>query len=125
MTWIDAIDHIQITTSPDLQDEMRFFYGTLLGLTPLEQPKSLQNNGIAWYQLGHIQLHISTEKDATNYASRRHICFRVQSLSAFRQHLSTHNIDIIPDQQPIEEYDRFYLRDPGGNRIEVAALKQK
>ncbi|MBD1843437.1 VOC family protein [Cyanobacteria bacterium FACHB-63] len=119
--WINTINHIQITSPPDVEEEMRFFYNDVLGLPEFPKPEVLQPNGGAWYQLGEIQLHISTEKDARNYASKRHICFQVRDLSAFQQHLAAHQISIIPDGQPIEGYDRFYLRDPGGNRIEIIA----
>lgn len=59
--------------------------------------------------------------NAKNYASRWHICFQVRDLSTFQQHLETHQIVSSLHGQPIEEYDRFYLRDPGGNRIEIIA----
>ncbi len=29
-------------------------------------------------------------------------------------------IDVIPDNRPIDGWRRFYVRDPGGNRIEIA-----
>lgn len=120
--WIDTIDHIQITSHPDVEEEMRFFHNTVLALPELVKPEPLQANGGAWYLLGNIQLHVSTEKDAKNDASRRHICFRVRNLTTFQQHLEAHEIGIIPDGQPIGGYDRFYLRDPGGNRIEITAF---
>lgn len=123
--WINTIDHIQITSPPDVEEEMRFFYNNVLGLPEISKPGVLKPNGGAWYQLGAIQLHVSSEKDAKNYASKRHICFQVHDLSTFQQHLETHRIGIIPDRQPIEGYDRFYLRDPGGNRIEIIASQVK
>jgi catechol 2,3-dioxygenase-like lactoylglutathione lyase family enzyme len=122
--WLEAIDHIQITSLPEEEDAMRFFYSTILGLTELVKPETLRANGGAWYNLGDIQLHISTEKNADNAASRRHICFRVRDLKAFQQHLKVRAIEIIPDLQPLAGCDRFYLRDPGGNRIEIAAFTQ-
>lgn len=117
--WINTIDHIQITSPPDVEEEMRFFYGNVLGLPEIAKPETLQPNGGAWYLLGKVQLHVSVEKDAKNYASRRHICFQVPDLPNFQHHLEIHQIGIIPDGQPIEGYNRFYLRDPGGNRIEI------
>jgi hypothetical protein len=30
------------------------------------------------------------------------------------------DVEIIPDNQPIEGWRRFYVRDSGGNRIEIA-----
>ena len=119
--WIDAIDHVQVTSPPDVEEEMRFFYSTVLRLPELIKPEPLKNNKGAWYLLGDIQLHVSTERDVKNYASKRHICFRVRDLSAFENHLKAYDVEIIPDQQPIANYARFYLRDPGGNRIEITA----
>lgn len=29
------------------------------------------------------------------------------------------SIEIIPDNRPIDGWRRFYVRDPGGNRIEI------
>ena len=121
--WIDTIERIQITSSPDLKEEMYFFYSTILGLTKLPKSETLQPNGGTWDSLSDIQLHLSIEPDLKNSESRRHICFRVGHLSRFQQHLESHNINIIPNHQPISELERFYLRDPGGNRIEIAAPK--
>lgn len=118
--WLEAIDHIQVTSAPEAAAAMQFFYKLVLGLPELSKPETLQGNGGAWYALGDIQIHISTEKDVRNDASRRHICFQVQNLDAFREHLKTHQIEIIPAPQPIAGCDRFFLRDPGGNRIEIA-----
>jgi catechol 2,3-dioxygenase-like lactoylglutathione lyase family enzyme len=120
---IDAIDHVQVTSPPDVEEDMRFFYSTVLRLPELIKPEPLKNNKGAWYLLGNIQLHVSTERDTKNYASRRHICFRVRDLFAFQNHLKAYDVAIILDRQPIADYDHFYLRDPGGNRIEITAPK--
>ena len=70
--------------------------------------------------MGDIELHVSSEKNANNQASRRHFCFQVDNLNAFEKHLKEHGIEIIPDQRPLPGCVRFFLRDPGGNRIEIA-----
>jgi catechol 2,3-dioxygenase-like lactoylglutathione lyase family enzyme len=31
-------------------------------------------------------------------------------------------IEILPDERPIKGWSRFYVRDPGGNKIEIAQL---
>lgn len=66
--------------------------------------------------LGDIQIHVGIEKQANNQVSRRHICFRVHDLEAFAKHLQLHGVEIISD--------RFFIRDPGGNRIEIAEFTQ-
>lgn len=121
--WLDSIHHIQITFPPEVEDAMRFFYSTALELVELTKPELLNKNRGVWYLLGDIQLHVSLEQDAQNYASRRHICFQVRDLNAFREHLQMKGVEIIPDSQPITECDRFYLRDPGGNRIEIISTQ--
>jgi catechol 2,3-dioxygenase-like lactoylglutathione lyase family enzyme len=68
-----------------------------------------------------VEIHLSVEdaiKD--NQASRRHVCFMVSELAGAEAAIRDAGIEIIPDDNPIEGWRRFYTRDPGGNRIEIA-----
>jgi catechol-2,3-dioxygenase len=116
--WLKAIDHVQVTSTPELEAAMLFFYGQALGLAEIPKPASLPDVG-AWYQLGKTQVHIATEPEIHNAQSRRHIAFDVENLAAFREHLQTLEVEIIRDRQPLANCERFYLRDPAGNRIEI------
>ncbi|MEH1906858.1 MAG: VOC family protein [Nostoc sp.] len=117
--WLTAIDHIQVTSPPEVENAMLFFYSQILGLTEIIKPEAVQANGGAWYVLGDIQIHVGIEKPANNEVSRRHICFRVHNLEAFAKHLQAYKVEIISDR-PLSGYNRFFIRDPGGNRIEIA-----
>ncbi|MCG6134618.1 MAG: VOC family protein [Nostoc sp. LLA-1] len=117
--WLNAIDHIQVTSSTEAKDSMLFFYSQVLGLKEITKPEALQANEGAWYVLGNIQIHVSTENSVNNATSRRHICFQVNNLPAFAQHLQNHGVEII-NGQPIPFVNRFFIRDPGGNRLEIA-----
>jgi len=57
-----------------------------------------------------------------NLPKARHglVCKFSDVSNDFQAHLIAHGVEIIPDQQQISGYNRFYLRDPGGNRIEIA-----
>jgi len=33
-------------------------------------------------------------------------------------------VEIVPDLQPIEEWERFYVRDPAGVRVEFAQVRR-
>jgi hypothetical protein len=99
--WLNAIDHIQVTSSPDVENAMRFFYNTVLGLTEIAKPEALKANGGAWYALGDIQIHVSIENNANNEASRRHLCFRVSDLDEFEAHLKAHEVEIISDSKEL------------------------
>src|SRR5689334_846321 len=103
--WLETIDHIQLTSSVEVKDAMLLFYGKVLGLTEIAKPEALKANDSAWYALGDIQLHISTEKNANNEISRRHICFQVADLHEFEAHLIAHGVEIISDRQPIPGYN--------------------
>ena len=118
--WLTAIDHIQVTSPPEAENAMLFFYSKILGLAEVVKPEALQVNGGAWYVLGDIQIHVGIEKQANNQVSRRHICFRVHNLEVFAKHLQAHGVEIIGDRRPPTSYNRFFIRDPGSDRIEIA-----
>ncbi len=56
----------------------------------------------------------------SNAESRRHVCYLVQDLAAAEAEIRERGGEIIADSQPIPGFVRFYLRDPAGNRIEIA-----
>ncbi|MEH1940035.1 MAG: VOC family protein [Nostoc sp.] len=117
---LDAVHHIQVTYPLEVEDAMLSFYSKVLGLTEIPRPEAIENDSGAWYSLGNIELHVSRENNANNQASRRHFCFQVANLNAFEEHLKGHGVEIIPDRRPLPGCVRFFLRDPGGNRIEIA-----
>jgi catechol 2,3-dioxygenase-like lactoylglutathione lyase family enzyme len=118
---LESIDHIQVTVPMALEVEALRFYDSVLGLTRIEKPAALAKNGGAWFRLGAIELHVSPEDgDHGGGASKRHVCYIVSDLDQAETELSRHEIAIIPDRQPIPGWARFYIRDPGGNRIEIA-----
>ena len=115
------IDHVQITVPRALEAETRRFYGEGMGFPEIPKPPELARNGGMWYRLGAVQLHVSLEDgDPTaNGASRRHIAYDVSDLDAIEVELRGRGLEIIPDRQPTAGLRRFYLRDPGGNRLEI------
>ncbi len=117
---LKAIHHIQVTYPLEAENAMLSFYSKVLGLTEIPRPDAIKNDSGAWYEVGDIELHVSTEKNANNQASRRHFCFQVDNLNAFEEHLKGHGVEIIPDQRPLPGCVRLFLCDPGGNRLEIA-----
>ena len=117
---LKAVHHIQVTYPLEAENAMLSFYSKVLGLTEIPRPDAIKNDSGAWYEVGDIELHVSTEKNANNQASRRHFCFQVDNLNAFEEHLKGHGVEIIPDPRPLPGCVRFFLCDPGGNRLEIA-----
>lgn len=124
---ITELNHVQTTVPGSAEQAAKHFYGTILGLeqipkpagsrSPTSQPHSQKG---AWYRCGTVELHLSVEEVADNRASRRHVCFMVSDLSETEAALREAGVEIIPDNNPIDGWRRFYVRDPGGNRIEIA-----
>lgn len=112
--------HANVTVRPEVEAAAKDFYGSVLGLHEVPKPESSRGRGGAWYQLGGVQLHLSLEEGVSNENAKRHFCLVVADLDQARQHLERAGIEILPDEQPTFGWPRFYVRDPGGNRIEIA-----
>ncbi|MFN3690693.1 MAG: VOC family protein [Fimbriimonadales bacterium] len=112
------VHHVQISVPLGSEEACRHFYGTILGLEEIVKPESLRHRGGVWFLLGDIEIHLGAEQVADRAQSRRHIAFQVDDLHQVRQRLQAHEISIDEEPIPIPGWDRFYCRDPFGNRIE-------
>ena len=118
---IITIDHVNVVVPKSLEDATKHFYGSLLGLEEIPKPVESRGRGGAWYDLHGVQLHLSVKADATDGQSRQgHVCYTVTDVALAEERLRAGGIEIIPDDQPIAGKPRFYVRDPGGNLIELA-----
>jgi len=118
---ITELNHIQTTVPGAVEQASKYFYGTILGLPEIPKPAGSRSRRGAWYRCGSVELHLSVEDlPADNGSSRRHVCFMVTNLAEAEATMRAAGIEIIPDNQPIQGWRRFYVRDPGGNRIEIA-----
>jgi catechol 2,3-dioxygenase-like lactoylglutathione lyase family enzyme len=123
MSFIVGLDHvtIQIDEGGEALGNALHFYVDLLGLTPLDRPANTDNGRPgAWLQCGPAQqLHIITGAGATaeNRASRRHPAFRVADLEALRRRLVAAGVEILAGNR-FPGQERFFVRDPFGNRLE-------
>ena len=112
------LHHVNVTVRREDEAVTKAFYGEIVGLP--EIPKPDPGRGGAWFQLGGLQLHLSVEEKRENENSRRHICIVVDDLTQARERFAVAGVAILPDDRPIAGWSRFYVTDPGGNRIEVA-----
>lgn len=118
---IVEISHIQITVPQAAEEDSKRFYRDLLGLEEIPKPTSPKSRGGAWFRLGSIEIHLSVEDSAIgNNSSRRHICYLVDDVAEAERRLNIAGLEIISDDRPIAGWKRFYVRDPGANKIEIA-----
>jgi catechol 2,3-dioxygenase-like lactoylglutathione lyase family enzyme len=119
------LSHVNVTVPAEVEAAAKEFYGTVLGLRQIPRPAGPRQNIGAWYELGGVQLHLSVEEKVANAASDRHVCYVVADIAVAERHLRNAGTEIIPDPRPIAGVKRFYVRDPGGNLIEIAEDKGK
>jgi catechol 2,3-dioxygenase-like lactoylglutathione lyase family enzyme len=93
----------------------------VLGLKQIPKPATSRQSG-AWYQIGSVQLHLSVE-DEDRSLSSRHVCFTVSDLTEAELKFRARGVEIINDPRPNPDSPRFYVRDPGGNQLEIAEQK--
>lgn len=117
---IIELHHVNITVPQAQEAATKHFYGVILGLPQLQKPVGSRVDVGAWYQLGAIQLHLSIEDEVDNQASDRHVCYVVRDVAQAAQHFRAADVVVIPDPRPIPGRPRIYVRDPGGNLLEIA-----
>jgi catechol 2,3-dioxygenase-like lactoylglutathione lyase family enzyme len=116
---IIKFNHVNVTVPSALEAVAKRFYGDLLGLPEIPKPAGTRQGRGAWYELGEMQLHLSLEDDARNETSDRHVCYQVRDIAAANLEFREAGIDVIPDPRPVSGQSRFFVRDPGGNLIEI------
>ena len=115
------IHHVNVTVPKALEQASKHFYGVVMNLEEVPKPEESRGRGGAWYQLGPMQLHLSIEDGlGEKCISKRHVCYKVDDLEKTEQQFRDAGVEIVPDDIPTPGWNRFYVRDPGGNRLEIA-----
>ncbi len=116
-----TLHHVNVTVPKSVEDAAKHFYGVVLGLKEVPKPEESRGRGGAWYQLGSVQLHLSIEDSlGDSCLSKRHVCYTVSNLPEAEAKFRREGVEIFPDDIPTSGWSRFYVRDPGGNRLEIA-----
>jgi catechol 2,3-dioxygenase-like lactoylglutathione lyase family enzyme len=114
---IVGLDHVQLAMPEGGEEAARAFYGQLLGLAEAPKPPHLAARGGCWFQRGSVKVHLGVERPFAP-ARKAHVAFLVQDLPGLRQRVAEAGVEV-QDDQPLEGYDRTYVADPFGNRIEL------
>lgn len=119
---IIRLNHVNITVPAALEAQTKHFYGAVLGLQQIAKPPGPRQNVGAWYQMEGGQIHLSLEDGVNNDASDRHICFQISDVETAAREFRDAGVEIIPDPRPPAGQSRFFVRDPGGNMIEITEI---
>jgi len=114
---IHALDHVQLAMPAGQEDAARAFYAGVLGLTEIPKPANLVRRGGVWFEQEALRVHLGVEQDFRP-ARKAHPALLVRDLPALVRHLKNAGVAVVSDD-PLEGYDRIYVADPFGNRIEL------
>jgi catechol 2,3-dioxygenase-like lactoylglutathione lyase family enzyme len=115
-----AIDHVQLAMPAGREAEARAFYAGLLGLSEQAKPPHLAARGGCWFERGALKIHLGVEKNFTP-ARKAHPALIVMDLAALVGALKNAGHRVVEDE-PLEGFERVYVDDPFGNRIELMEL---
>lgn len=118
---VRRLDHILLAMPAGREADARKFYQGILGIPEAAKPPELAVRGGCWFEDGELKVHLGVEK---NFAPARkaHPAFLVDDLAGLTAALTNAGYAIAHDK-PLEGYDRIFVDDPFGNRIELMEVK--
>lgn len=114
---VEALNHVQLAMPAGEEAAARRFYEGILGIPEVVKPPHLAQRGGCWFERGSLRVHLGVEKDFRP-AKKAHPAFTVTDLGTLKQRLRDEGFDTVEDE-PLAGYDRCYVEDPFGNRIEL------
>lgn len=114
---LDRLDHVQLAMPAGREDEAVAFYEGVLGLPEVAKPPHLAARGGCWFERGPLKLHLGVDADFRP-ARKAHPALVVRGLPALVEHLRAVGVEV-RDEEPLPGFDRVYVDDPFGNRLEL------
>ena len=116
-TGVIRLEHVQLAMPAGREAEAIAFYEGLLGVTHVPKPPNLAVRGGCWFERDDVKVHLGVDKDFRP-ATKAHAAFIVDDVRALASAISAAG-HVVVDDDPLEGYDRVYVSDPFGNRIEL------
>jgi catechol 2,3-dioxygenase-like lactoylglutathione lyase family enzyme len=112
-----AIDHVQLAMPAGEEDKARSFYTGILGIEEIPKPPHLAKRGGVWFEQENLKIHLGVEKDFRP-AKKAHPALLVKGLADLIERCTNAGYEVVSDE-PLKGYNRVYVYDPFGNRIEL------
>lgn len=121
MPKIRTIHHVALTVPTERLEEARRFYSDALGLEEAARPDAELGRPGIWYRLGETELHIQCRDGGAPQDADYHPALIVDGVGALKEQLRAGGVEVI-DAPTLLGRERFFCRDPFGNRIELMSL---
>jgi catechol 2,3-dioxygenase-like lactoylglutathione lyase family enzyme len=120
---VRRLQHVSTPYTRGRQEDVRAFYGGILGLVEKPVPASLADQELIWFEAGplEVELHFLPDPVPLDAAAQRHFCLEVDDLEDWRRRLEAAGVET-SEQTPIANRPRFFCRDPFGNLIELTTI---
>jgi len=99
------------------ESRAREFYQGALGIPEVPKPSHLARRGGCWFERGHLKIHLGVEADF-RAARKAHPALLVKGMAVLVARLKGLGY-IVDEDEPLADYNRVYVDDPFGNRIEL------
>ncbi len=114
---MQRIEHVQLAMPSGGEPLARTFYAEILGIPERPKPPNLAPRGGCWFEDGDLKIHLGVEPDFRP-ARKAHPALVVTDLPTLRSALAAGGFDLVDDES-LDGYDRVYVSDPFGNRLEL------
>jgi catechol 2,3-dioxygenase-like lactoylglutathione lyase family enzyme len=114
---VRSIDHVLLAMPVGREEEARAFYQGVLGIPELTKPANVAVRGGCWFGHDTLKVHLGVEKDFKP-ARKAHPAFIVSDVRAMARKVAAAGFRVAEDV-PLAGYDRVFVDDPFGNRIEL------
>jgi catechol 2,3-dioxygenase-like lactoylglutathione lyase family enzyme len=112
-----VLHHVQLAMPPGGEDQARAFYRDVLELVEVPKPDNLARRGGCWFEQGELRIHLGVEEDFQP-ARKAHPALLVEDLAMLAAKIEVAGYEVVSDE-PLEGFERLYVYDPFGNRIEL------
>ena len=117
MPEILGLDHVQLAMPEGQESSARAFYSDVLGLVEEIKPANLARRGGVWFRGGNLRLHVGVDRDF-HPARKAHPAILVSGLAELASRCRDAGFPPVTDE-PLAGFDRVYVFDPFGNRLEL------
>ena len=101
----------------ELEPEAIAFYEGVLGIPHVPKPDHLAVRGGCWFENGDLKVHLGVDANFRP-ATKAHPAFIVDDVLSLAAAAVAAGF-AVNDDEPLDGYDRVYVTDPFGNRIEL------
>ena len=111
------LDHVQLAMPAGCEAEAVAFYEGILGITQVPKPNHLATRGGCWFEDGELKVHLGVDSDFRP-ATKAHPAFIVDDVHGLARAAVAAGF-AVNDDEALNGYDRVYVTDPFGNRVEL------